>query len=278
MSIESVCHLTILSSAVPFFSCLQSFPASGSFPMNWLFASGGQSIGVSASVLPANIQDWFPLGLTAWISLLSKGFSRVISSTTVWKHRFFGAQPSLWSNSHIPYMTSGKTTALTIQAFVSKVTALLFNMLSRLVTAFLPRSKRLLISWLQSPSAVILDPKKIQSITVSIVSPSICHEMMEPDAIIFLFWMVSFQPAFSLSSFTFIKRLFSFSSLSAIRVASSAYLRLLIFLTAILIPAFSSSRQALMVYSAYKLSKQGDNTLTYSLSQFWTSLLFHIQY
>ena len=79
-----------------------------------------------------------------------------------------------------PYMTTGKTTALTIQAFVSKVTALLFNMLSRLVIAFLPRSKRLLISWLQSPSAVILDPKKIQSITVSIVSPSICHEVMGP--------------------------------------------------------------------------------------------------
>ena len=69
--------------------------------MSWLFVSGGQSIGVSASVLPANIQDWFPLGLTAWISLLFKGFSRVISSTTVWKHQFFGAQPSLWSNSHI---------------------------------------------------------------------------------------------------------------------------------------------------------------------------------
>ena len=89
---------TISSSAVPFSSCLQSFPASGSFPMSWLFASGGQSIGAaaSASVLPRNIQGWFPLGLTGWISLQSKGLSRVFSSTTVRKHQFFGTQPSLW--------------------------------------------------------------------------------------------------------------------------------------------------------------------------------------
>ena len=113
-------------------------------------------------------------------------------------------------------------------------------MLSRLVIAFLPRSKRLLISWLQSPSAVILEPPKIKSVTVSIVSPSICHEVMEPDAMILGFWMLSFKPTFSLSSFTFIKRLFS-SSLSAIRAMSSAYLRLLIFLPAILIPACASS-------------------------------------
>ena len=109
-------------------------------------------------------------------------------------------------------------------------------MLSRFVIAFLPRSKHLLISWLQSPSIVILEPKKIKSDTVS---PSICHELMGPDAMIFVFWMLSFQPTFSLS-FTFIKRLFS-SSLSAIRVVSSAYLRLLVFLLAILIPACASS-------------------------------------
>ena len=87
--------------------------------------------------------------------------------------------------------------------------SLLFNMLSRLVTAFLPRSKRLLISWLQSPSSLILEPKKIKSVTVSIVSPSICHEMMGLDAMILVFWMFYFKPAFSLSSFTLIKRLFS---------------------------------------------------------------------
>ena len=123
---------------------------------------------------------------------------------------------------------------------VGKVMSLLFKMLSRLVITFLPRSKCLLISWLQSPSAVILEPKKIKSVTVSIVSPSICHEVMEPDAMILVFSMLSFKPTFSLSSFTFIKRLFS-SSLSDVSVVSSAYLRLLIFLLAILIPAWASS-------------------------------------
>ena len=96
-------HPTISSSVVPFSSCLWSFPASGSFPMSQLFTSGGQSIGASASasVLPVNIQNWFPLGWTGWISLQSKGLSGVISNTTVQKHQFFGAQSSLWSNSHI---------------------------------------------------------------------------------------------------------------------------------------------------------------------------------
>ena len=137
----------------------------------------------------------------------------------------------------LAHMTTGKTIALTRQSFISKVMPLLFNMLSRLFITFLPRSKHLLISWLQSPSAVILEPKKRKSVTVSIVSPSICHEMMGPDAMILVFWMFSFKPTFSLSSFTFIKSLFSSSSLSAISMVSSAYLMLLIFLLAILIPA-----------------------------------------
>ena len=94
------CHPTILSSDVPF-SCLWSFPTSGYFTMNQLFTSGGQSIRASASILPMNIQYWFPLELTGLISLLFKGLSRVFSSTTVWKYKFFGAQPSLWSKSHI---------------------------------------------------------------------------------------------------------------------------------------------------------------------------------
>ena len=94
------CHPTILSS-VTLFSCPQPFPASGCFPKSQFFTSGGQSIGVSASVLPMNIQGWFPLGLTGLISLQSKGPSRVFSSTTVWKHQLFGTQPSLWSNSYI---------------------------------------------------------------------------------------------------------------------------------------------------------------------------------
>ena len=95
------CHPTISSSVVPFSLCLQSFPASGSFPMSRLFTSGSQSSWASASVLPLYIQDSFPLGLTGWISLQSKGLSSVFSSTTIQKHQFFSAQPSIWSNSHI---------------------------------------------------------------------------------------------------------------------------------------------------------------------------------
>ena len=126
--------------------------------------------------------------------------------------------------------------------------SLLFNMLSRLIITLLPRSKCLLISWLQSPSAVILEPRKINSATVS---PSVCQEVMRPDAMILVFWMSSCKPAYSLSSFTCIKRLFS-SSLSVIRVVPSAYLRL--------IPACASSSLAFhMMYPAYKLNKQGDN-------------------
>ena len=113
-------------------------------------------------------------------------------------------------------MITGKTIALTRWTFVSKVLSLLFNMLSRLVIAFLPRSKHLLISWLQSPTVLILEPKKIKSLAVSIVFPSICYEVMGLDAMIFIFWMLTFKPPFLLSSFTFIKRLFSSSSLSAI--------------------------------------------------------------
>ena len=124
------CHPTISSSFVPFSSWLQSFPASGSFLRSSFFESGGQSIGVSASasVLAMNIQDWFPLGLTDLISLQSKGLSRVFSNTTVQKHQFFGAQLSV--QLLYPYMTTGKTIALTRRTFVGKVMSLLFNMLS----------------------------------------------------------------------------------------------------------------------------------------------------
>ena len=157
-------------------------------------------------------------------------------------------------------MTTGKNIALTRWTFVGKVMSLLFNMLSRLVITFLPRSKRLFISWLQSPSKVILEPQKLKSVTVSTVFPSICHEVMGLDAIILVFWMLSFKPTFSFSSFTFIQRLFSSSSLSAIREVPSAYMRLLIFLPAILTPACASfSPGCRMIYSAYKLNKQGDN-------------------
>ena len=171
-------------------------------------------------------------------------------ASVLWRSAFFIVQLS-----H-PYMTTGKTKALTRRTFVSKVISLLFNMLSRLVITFLPRIKHLLISWLQSLSAVILEPRKIKSATLSTVSPSICHEVMEPDAMILVFWMLSFKPTFSLSSFIFIKRLFSSRSLFARRVVSSAYLRLLIFLPTIFIPACASSSPAFLVmYSAYKLNK-----------------------
>ena len=147
------CHLTISSSVVPFSSCPQPFPTSGSFQMSQLFAWGGQSIGVSAptSVLPMNTQDWFPLGWTGWISLQSKGLSRGFSNTTVQKHSLWHSAFFIVQLAH-PYMTTGKAIALTRQTFVGKVMSLLLNMLSRLVITFLPRSKRLLISWLQSPS------------------------------------------------------------------------------------------------------------------------------
>ena len=126
---------------------------------------------------------------------------------------------------------------MTIWTFVGKVMSLLFNKLSSFVIAFLPRHKHLLISWLQSPSAVILEPKKIKSTTVSTISPSIYHEEMGPNAMIFFSGMVNFKPVYLLFCFTFIKRLSTSSSLSAIMVVSSAYLRLLMFLPAILIPA-----------------------------------------
>ena len=183
------CHPTISTSAVLFYTQLQLFPTSGSFQMSQFFVSGGQSIVVSGStsVLPMNTQDWSPLAWTGWISLQSKGLSRVISNTTVQKQQFFGTQLSLWSNSHI-HTTTGNTKAMMRWTFVSKVMSLLFNMLSKLVITFLPRSKHLLISWLQSPSAVILEFKKIKSDTVSMVSPSTCHEEMGPDAMILVFW------------------------------------------------------------------------------------------
>ena len=144
-----------------------------------------------------------------------------------------------------PYMTTGKIIALTKWTFVGKVMSLLFNMLYSLVINFLPRTKHLLISWLQLPSAVILEPRKIKSFSVSIVSLFICHEVMGPDAMVLVFWVLSFKSAFLLSSFTFIKRLFSSSWLSAIRVVSSAYLRLLIFCPAIFALAAAAAAKSL---------------------------------
>ena len=162
---------------------------------------------------------------------------------------------------------------------VGKVMSLLFNMLPRVVIVFLTRSKHLLISWLQSPSAVIFEFKKIVCdcfhcfcIYFPWIDGTGCHH--------FVFWMLSFKPAFSPSSFTFIKRLFSSSSLSAIRMVSSAYLKLLILLPAILIPAYALSSPAFhMMYSAYKLNKQDDNIqLWHTPFPIWNSPLFHVRF
>ena len=187
-------HPAISFSVVPFSSCLQSFSASGSFQTSPFFTSDGQSIGVSASasVFPMNSGlisfriDW--LDLLAVQGTLKSLFQHYSSKASVLQRSavFIGQL------SH-PYMTTGKTIALTRRIFVGKVMSLLFNMLSGLVITFLLRSKCLLISWLQSPSAVILEPRKIKSVTVS---PSICHEVMGPDAMILVFWMLSFKPTF----------------------------------------------------------------------------------
>ena len=175
--------------------------------MSQIFTSGGQSIRASAStsVLPMNIEGWFPFGLTGLNSLQSKGLSGVFSNTTIQNlDQFFSAQLSLWFNSHIHTWTTGKTIALIIWTFVGKVMSLLFNMLSKFIIAFLPKSKCLLISWLQLPSAVILEPKKKKSVTVPIVSPSICPEVMGLDAMILFSecWVLSqlFHSPLSLSS------------------------------------------------------------------------------
>ena len=155
--------------------------------MSQFFTSGGQSIGASASasVLPMNIQDWFPLGFTSLISLQSMGLSRVFSNITTQKHQFFRAQISLRLIKHIHRWT-----------FVSKVMSLLFNMLSRFVIAFLLMSKCLLISWLQSPFAVIVESKKMNCCRCFFIYLPWSEG---PDAMILVFWMLSFKPTFLLS-------------------------------------------------------------------------------
>ena len=153
----------------------------------------------SFSISPSNeYSGLIPLGLTGWISLQSKGPWRVYSNITSSKASILWHSAFLMVQLSHPYMTTRKTIALTRQSFVGKIMSLIFNMLSRLVIAFLPRSKSLLISWLQSPFAVILEPPKIKFVIISIVSPSICHELMRLDAMIFIFWMLSFKPTFSL--------------------------------------------------------------------------------
>ena len=176
------CHPTISSSVAPFSSCSQSFTASGSFPMSRLSASGGQSIGslASTSVLPMNIQDWFPLGLTGLISCCPED-SQESSPTPQFKSVNFSVLSFLYG----PALTSihdywrSHSFDYTDLCWQSDISA--FNILSRFVIAFLPKSKHLLISWLQSLSVGGFEPKKIKSVIISTFSPSICHEVMEPD-------------------------------------------------------------------------------------------------
>ena len=201
MSIESVMPSNHLSLCRSLLLLPAVFPSIRVFSNKSVLHIGGQSIGVSASasVLPMNIQYWFPWGWTGWISLQSKGLKSPLhhhssKASILWCSAFFIVQLS-----H-PYLTTEKTIAFTRWTFVGKVMSLLFNMLSRLVIAFFPRGKRLLISWLQTPSAVILEPPKIKSVTVS---PSICHKVMGPDAIILVFWMVNFKPIVSTLLFHF---------------------------------------------------------------------------
>ena len=163
------CHPAISSSVIPFSSCPQSLPASESFPMSQLFSWGGQRTGVSAlaSFLPKNTQGWSPSEWTGWISLQSKGLFKSLLQHHSSKASILQCSAFFTVQLSHPYMTTGKTIALTRRTFVGKVMSLLLNMLCRLVITFFPRSKCLLISWLQSPSAVILEPLKIKSATVA---------------------------------------------------------------------------------------------------------------
>ena len=196
---QSLFNLMSIKSVMPFnhlILCPPLLLLPSVFPRMRIFSSilhnRWPSIGASALalVLPVNIQDWFHLGLIGWISLQSREFSRVFN-TTVQSISSLVLSFFMVQLSH-PYMITGKTITLTRWTFVVKVISLLFNMLSGLVIAFFPRSKHLLISWLQSPSAMILKPKKINSVTVSVVSPSIWHEVTGLDVMIFVFWLRSF--------------------------------------------------------------------------------------
>ena len=208
MSIELVmpsshlilCHPLLLLPPIP--PSIRVFSSESTLHMRW-----PKYWSFSFSISPSNEHPGLISFRMDWLDLLAvqgtlKSLLQQHSSkaSILWHSAFFTIQLS-----H-PYMGTGKTIALTRWTFVGKVMSLLLNMLSRLVITFLPRNKHLLMSWLQSPSAVILEPPKIKSNTVSTVSPSISHEVMGPDAMILVFWMLSLKPTFSLSSFTFIKR------------------------------------------------------------------------
>ena len=255
------CRPAASRSALPFCLWAQSFPASASFPVSQLFASGGQSIGASSrltltllsfshssdySWLISLKMDWFDL--LAFQGTLKRLLQHHNSKAPILQHSaFFMVHLShlcngCWKNRNFDCMDS-----------------LLSNMLSRVVIVFLPKNRVSSVPCLQSPSAGILELRKIPCLSRCALCP-VCHNVMGLDAVILVFWMLSFKPAFSLLFFTIIKTLFSFSLLFIIIMVSSAYLRLLIYLSAVWTPACDSSSPACHVmYSAYKLNKQGDN-------------------
>ena len=203
------CHPTISFSGAALSYCPQSFPASGSFPMSRLFTSGGQSTAASASVLPMNIQDWLPLGLTGWISLQSKGLSRVFSSTTLKSINSSALTSFMVQLSH-PYMTTGKI-SFKYTELCWQIVSLLFNTLSRFrfVTAFKEQVSFNFMAAVTMCSALWAKENKIwhcfyfSSHLFPWSDGTGCHDLS--------FWKLSIKPAFLLSSFTLIKRLFSSS-------------------------------------------------------------------
>ena len=216
MSIQSVmpsshlilCHPLLLLPPIP--PSIRVFPNESPLPMRW-----PKYWNFSFSISPSNEHPGLISFRIDWLDLLAvQGTLKSLFQPHSSKASIFQCSAFFIVQQSHPYMTTGKTIELIRQTFVGKVMSLLFNMLSRLVITILPRSKRLIISWWQSPSAVILDPQKIKSDTVCTVSPSISHEVMGPDAMILVFWMLSFQPNFYLL-FHF-QETFSSSSLSAI--------------------------------------------------------------
>ena len=204
MSIESVMPSSRLILCHPLLLLPSIFPSIRGFSNESVLCIGWPKYwSFSVNIRPSNEHPGLISFRMDWLDLLA------VQGTLKSHLQHHNSKASILRSSALfivqlshPYMTTGKTIGLTRRTFVAKVMSLLFNMVSRLVITFLPKSKCFLISWLQSPSAVILEPRKIKSATVGTVSPSICHEVMGPDAMILVFWMLSFQPTFSLSSFT----------------------------------------------------------------------------
>ena len=209
------CSLLLLP---PIFLCIRVFSNESALPIRW-----PKCWSFSFSISPSSEYSGLISFRIGWLDLLA--VQETLKSLL--QPQFKNINSSVLSLLYGPPLISvhdyWKNHTFDYSELCQQVMSLLFNMMSRFVIAFLPRSMHLLISWLQSSSAVILEPKKIKSVSVFHFSPSICHEMMGLGAMIFTFLMLSFKPAFSLSSFNFIKRLFSSSSLFAIRVVSCAY-------------------------------------------------------